>query len=146
MFMVRYTYTWILVWKSCGDVIMVLSTYNLIVFLNKVKNTWNIPMEILVFGITVYPLVFQHPPNTLWRSVFGPPKGLTSGGICGSLDTYTQKVFGQLGITMWSPWYFWYTLEDWQIEPTAITHLSRKENDLNQTSREFWKPAINLPP
>ena len=43
-------------------------------------------------------LVFQNPPNTLWGSVFGPPKGRTSGGVKVGPNTDPHKVFGRLGL------------------------------------------------
>ena len=45
--------------------------------------------------------VFQYPPNTLWGSVFGPPKGRTSGDVKLGPNTDPHKVFGRLGKCRW---------------------------------------------
>ena len=90
-------------------------------------------MEILVFGITVYPLVFQHPPNTLWRSVFGPPKGF--------LRRYLWVLGHLYSKGIWTTRDHQCDLQILLVHPGRLTEgtykspMKRKENDLNQTSR-----------
>jgi len=58
----------------------------------------------------------QYPsPNALWGSVFGPPKGLVSVGVCGSLTIYSQGI--------------WKTRGKRQKKTRKATHLSC-----------WWKP------
>ena len=48
------------------------------------------------------PIVFQNPPNTLWGSVFGFPKGWTSGGVKVAPKTYSQVISKTRGLDIFS--------------------------------------------